>query len=633
MSNSSSLSQKQVELQESRSQRFELWRTRKRLGLIKLLPDKESFINQLWTACVNQIDQLPNLSEHIKKQTFYTLGYPPRNNWKTFVGKLSSSKELDLNTLTTQLFQTLVQELTFREKDFLPFWTPAYKELSEKLSLPIETVSVGSVTNSLNNSFVGAEEQSQYWIKETNILPQRRNLLPTSSPLFTSTVVDKWVEENTTEIEIFRSIRAKLKLSPQQRKKVDEWLHTSRFVYNKAVAAVEKGAKVNIFQLRDQLVTFETKKHHQEYESISKEIAALRKTMHSTKDENKKNAIKSRINERNKNLRDVAKTLPKQANESLNEWELKTPKDIRVGAIEDVCTAYKGCFTRLKKGQITHFDMGFRKKTNFRQCMLLPKSLIKKTKNELRIAPQYLDGHAKIKVGKKSWKEIKEMDIDHDCRLVKDKNEYFVMIPCKKKIVEERKSENVCGIDMGVRTFSTVFGNQGIKEIDYNAATLDKLNKKLDALRKKRQCPLLKNQRLRTRRRRINVIERRKEHMIDELHWKSIRMLLDENHLIFYGDIKSHDIVKGGDNKWLNRRFQDLKFYKFKKRLEEKCIERNRMFIPVKEHYTTQTCSVCGTLNDPGQSKTYHCKSCKTTMGRDTNAAKNMLLKGILHCI
>jgi transposase len=261
--------------------------------------------------------------------------------------------------------------------------------------------------------------------------------------------------------------------------------------------------------------------------------------------------------------------------------------------------------------------------------MLLPKSIVKKNKKGEFIFTA-LKMHAKIKVGKRNRKELKTMEIENDCRLMYDKNEYFIMIPRKKEISEPRKAESYCGIDMGIRTFSTIYGSHGVTEIDYNGNTLDKLNKKLDGIRKHRNRPLKENQRLRSRRRQLNKIERRKENLIDELHWKSIGMILNNHDLIFYGDIKSHDIVKTGENKWLNRRFQDLKLFKYKQRMVEKCQERNKLLIEVKEHYTTKTCSDCGTQNEPGKSKVFQCKSCKKEIGRDINAAKNMLMKGIL---
>ena len=424
----------------------------------------------------------------------------------------------------------------------------------------------------------------------------------------------------------------KLKLTMQQRNIIKEWLNTSRYVYNKAVHAIETGSSVDEFKLRDKLVTCKTKKKHPKYQEITDEINKLKQNKKEKKTDQEKLKCQKQIEDKKVELRNVAKTLPSETNDTINEWELNTHKDIRTGSIKDVCTSYKSCFTRLKKGQITHFKMNFRKKSNPRQCMLLPKSIVKKNKKGEFVFTA-LKMNAKIKVGKRNWKELQNMEIENDCRLLFDKNEYFIMVPRNKEITETRKAETYCGIDMGIRTFSTIYGSNGVSEIDYNGNTLDKLNKKLDGIRKQRNRPLNKAQRLRSRRRNMNKLERRKENLVDELHWKSIRMLLNNHDLIFYGDIKSHDIVKTGENKWLNRRFQDLKLFKYKQRLEEKCKERNKLFILVKEHYTTKTCSICGSQNEPGKSKVYQCKRCKKEVGRDVNAAKNILMKGILSSI
>ena len=51
----------------------------------------------------------------------------------------------------------------------------------------------------------------------------------------------------------------------------------------------------------------------------------------------------------------------------------------------------------------------------------------------------------------------------------------------------------------------------------------------------------------------------------------------------------------------------------------------------VKENYTTKTCSSCGVVNsNVGVSRVFTCASCNLTTGRDWNAAKNMLMKGMM---
>ena len=73
-----------------------------------------------------------------------------------------------------------------------------------------------------------------------------------------------------------------------------------------------------------------------------------------------------------------------------------------------------------------------------------------------------------------------------------------------------------------------------------------------------------------------------------------------------------------------------MKFYKFKQRLKYKALIENKLIVCVPENYTTQTCSFCGTINKPECSKIYSCSVCNKIVDRDINAAKNILMKGLL---
>jgi transposase len=199
------------------------------------------------------------------------------------------------------------------------------------------------------------------------------------------------------------------------------------------------------------------------------------------------------------------------------------------------------------------------------------------------------------------------------------KNEYWILIPMKVKITEKRKLESYCGIDPGVRTFMTTFGNNGCKEYNINELMLEKLSKKIKKLKE-----------MRVRKRKLNKLENKQSGYINELHWKTIQHILDETDFVFYEDFKSHEIVKNKKNHRLNKDINERKFYLFKQRLQYKASVRNKQLYLVKANHTTKTCSFCGTLNNPERSKIYHCLTCKRTVGRDVNAAKNILLKGII---
>ena len=174
----------------------------------------------------------------------------------------------------------------------------------------------------------------------------------------------------------------------------------------------------------------------------------------------------------------------------------------------------------------------------------------------------------------------------------------------------------------------TVFGNKGCMEYKHNEEILKKLDNKIKYMKDKR---ILKRKRV--LKRKIRKTEKSKESLINELHWKTISNLLKTNDFIFYGDIKSHDIVRKGKNRTLNASMNNLKFYKFKQRLLFKAIERGKKVFETKEQFTTQTCSFCGNVYEPGLFRVYHCINCKRKVGRDVNAAKNILMKGIVRNI
>ena len=55
-----------------------------------------------------------------------------------------------------------------------------------------------------------------------------------------------------------------------------------------------------------------------------------------------------------------------------------------------------------------------------------------------------------------------------------------------------------------------------------------------------------------------------------------------------------------------------------------------KLIFKVNEAFTSQTCSYCGNITIVGKSLTFNCNYCKKNIGRDINAAKNILIKGIL---
>jgi hypothetical protein len=187
---------------------------------------------------------------------------------------------------------------------------------------------------------------------------QSKSLQKTYYQLSTSTVVGKWEKETQKQTNNLKALKIKMRPNKQQRIVIDEWINTSRYVYNKTVNLIAKGHKINHFELRDKLVTENTKKNNPEYQTFMKELAVLQKQKKVTNTKE----IDKLILQKKLSRHAIIKDLKTEKNEEVNQWELNTPKAVRDTAVSDVCKAYKTGFSNLKAGNIKHFKLQFKKK-------------------------------------------------------------------------------------------------------------------------------------------------------------------------------------------------------------------------------------------------------------------------------
>ena len=83
---------------------------------------------------------------------------------------------------------------------------------------------------------------------------------------------------------MLKSLKVKLKVNVTQRKIFDEWLHTSNYVYNKTVSCINDGDPISFMDLRNKLVTANTKKNNIEYINLENNMKLY-------KDEKKKQLL------------------------------------------------------------------------------------------------------------------------------------------------------------------------------------------------------------------------------------------------------------------------------------------------------------------------------------------------------
>lgn len=334
---------------------------------------------------------------------------------------LDKSNSLNIDILPMKLYLIVLQGLISKERDYRPFWNVQYKELSEKLWLPTEIGYQDSLSILSNGSSNNEMVKSSYWMKKLTS-QQNRNLQKTCYPSCTSTRVGKWEGEDIK----LKTLKIRLRTSSKQKQILQDWMNTTRYVYNKTVHAIQKEKqKVNFYDLRNKLV--------------------------------------------------IAK------NNNLPEWQLRTPKDVRAGSVADVVTAYKSAFTNLKCNNISKFNVGYKSKKSKSDVLTIPKSAIESDGDNFIIYPTYLKEPVYFHLRSFFYEKI-----EHDCKIVKQNRDYYILIPvsCKKNIKESNK---VIAGDLGTRTFLTCYDSNNIIEFNRDKKILKQLTDKIDSMKANRR--------------------------------------------------------------------------------------------------------------------------------------------------
>ena len=248
-----------------------------------------------------------------RKKKSVTVEYLQENKWMTLTDKKIF---LEINSLLTTWLQMSVRGLIGKEKVLQPFWTKQCMEISQKLWLPTETVSLDSPLN-FWSGFSNEMESNSWFLMKKKTIPQTKISQTISSPSYMFIPAEKWEKENIR----IRTKRIRLYPTQTQQHQLKQWMGNRRFIYNRVLDKIKKGEeKINFFSLRNKYVT-------------SKSISLKEK------------------------------------------WQLDTPKDIRAGAIRDIVKNYKTVFSQLKNRQIKHFKMGFSSKRDS-PSIEIPKSAL-----------------------------------------------------------------------------------------------------------------------------------------------------------------------------------------------------------------------------------------------------------------
>ncbi len=316
------------------------------------------------------------------------------------------------------------------------------------------------------------------------------------------------------------------------------------------------------------------------------------------------------------------------------QWLLKTPKTLREHTVKEACLARKACFQNLRNGNIKSFDLQFRSKmkqvANGWSICIDKKQVFKKDR-ELVILKHTL-GNMRFASRKELNRVIEGTHPPSECKIQKDKyGDYYLVVTVSKKVAKKRKTQRVVSVDPGIRKFITTYSpnSQDAWMIARNyGAVIMPLLKQLDSLLSIESK--LKGKTLSQHHKKVVNLRRKIFYKKKDLIEQSSSMLVKNYDIILLPKL---DVLKLSEKKKRQlktktvRQMLSMGHSEFFNRTQQKAIDNGVVVLPVKEHYTSQTCPCCGHRNKCNE--VYKCKTCCFENDRDIVGALNILLKAV----
>ena len=302
----------------------------------------------------------------------------------------------------------------------------------------------------------------------------------------------------------------------------------------------------------------------------------------------------------------------------LPQWSKKTPYQIKSVAIRDACKAVSNAKIKCSQtGEVQH--VSFKSKRSSSDSIFIPKSAIKER------------GPYHTKLGDLRITETLPNTIC-DSRLLKENDKYYLCISYTVTTPKRKPNGRVVALDPGVRTFLTYFHEHGFGWLGHHAINrIQRLCSYLDDLLSR--ASKATRQARKNMRRAANRTRNRIRNLVDELHKKVARYLVDNFDIILLPTFETSGIVMRGKRKLRKksaRQMLTLSHYRFKQFLKHKAKETGCLVIDVCEAYTSKTVSWNGEMSPTLGGKKVIKDSAGLKMDRDLNGARGIFLRALV---
>ena len=205
------------------------------------------------------------------------------------------------------------------------------------------------------------------------------------------------------------------------------------------------------------------------------------------------------------------------------------------------------------------------------------------------------------------------------CTIHRDGEQWYASLSAELPDVEPVIPQTSVGVDVGITTLATLSDGTEIE----NPRVLDKYDSKL----RKEQRHLSRTKKGSNNRNKQKVVlagvYREVRNIRNDYLHKVSRMLVDTYDVIVMEDLRIKNMVK---NHHLARSIHDASWGKLTQFVSYKAEEAGKTCELVNPRNTSKECSVCGNIQPmPLSQRTYSCPVCGSVMGRDHNAAINIL--------
>lgn len=323
------------------------------------------------------------------------------------------------------------------------------------------------------------------------------------------------------------------------------------------------------------------------------------------------------------NFRKIRAILKDKSKNLLNSMNTnKIPVHILDEAINQAVSNYKTCLTNFKNKHIRKFRIREWSSSKRRKIIKIESNYFRNGTFCPRTFPSFLSSEPLDNINK-------------TCTLLYDSDtrKYLLLVPYEVKKEKVCKHNIACGIDLGVRSFATVYSEKStysICEEAYNNSSINNCREKIDKINKL-LCDNNENIRRTSLKRALRKYHRKIQNKIKDMHYKVSYNIVNTFDNIYIGKLSTSKILSKSNiiiSKKTKRSIGMLAPYRFREILKYMGNKYGSIVTEVNEYLTTKTCSQCGRLNELGKSKIHKCR-CGMTADRDENAAKNIMKVGM----